>query len=175
MARPPHGFPPAASGTAPPLAAVFAAGVALGALLARALAGNSATGGRAAGRGGGGNATAAAGEELKLVLVVNKGLRMGAGKLAAQCAHGAAAAVEGVTGGALARWRQQGQPKIVVQCPGDAELRELERASRAHGLPTHVVRDAGRTQVAAGSRTVLAVGPAARSAVDAVTGRLSLL
>jgi PTH2 family peptidyl-tRNA hydrolase len=38
-----------------------------------------------------------------------------------------------------------------------------------------VVEDAGRTQVAAGSCTVIAIGPAPESAVNTVTGALRLL
>lgn len=43
------------------------------------------------------------------------------------------------------------------------------------GLCAQVVRDAGRTQVASGSATVLGVGPGPRSVVDGVTGGLKLL
>ena len=49
------------------------------------------------------------------------------------------------------------------------------RDAAASGLPLFVVQDAGRTEVAPGSRTVLAVGPAPASRVDQVTGRLKLL
>jgi len=38
-----------------------------------------------------------------------------------------------------------------------------------------VQEDAGRTQIAAGSRTVLAIGPAPVKEIDAVTGELKLL
>jgi PTH2 family peptidyl-tRNA hydrolase len=38
-----------------------------------------------------------------------------------------------------------------------------------------VVRDAGRTEVEAGSVTVLAVGPATAELIDMVTGELRLL
>jgi PTH2 family peptidyl-tRNA hydrolase len=48
-------------------------------------------------------------------------------------------------------------------------------AARAAGLPVEVVRDAGRTQVPAGTVTCAAVGPAEDDAVDAVTGELRLL
>lgn len=37
------------------------------------------------------------------------------------------------------------------------------------------IRDAGRTQIAAGSKTVAAVGPAPLSRVDQITGKLRLL
>eukprot|EP00983_Pelagomonas_calceolata_P123406 1161001-Pelagomonas_calceolata.AAC.4 len=52
---------------------------------------------------------------------------------------------------------------------------DLAEKATAAGLPAYIVCDAGRTQIAAGSQTVLAVGPAPKSAVDAVTGHLKLL
>ncbi len=43
------------------------------------------------------------------------------------------------------------------------------------GLNHYLVADAGRTQIAAGSITVLAVGPHAVSRINKVTGGLKLL
>ena len=54
-------------------------------------------------------------------------------------------------------------------------LEALAAAAKAAGLPYYVVTDAGRTQIAAGSRTVVAIGPGLDSAVSAITGHLSLL
>lgn len=54
------------------------------------------------------------------------------------------------------------------------QLELAEQASLA-GLPWYIVEDQGRTQIAAGSRTVLAIGPAYKSDVDAITGGLLLL
>ncbi|KAJ1409826.1 Peptidyl-tRNA hydrolase, PTH2 [Sesbania bispinosa] len=48
---------------------------------------------------------------------------------------------------------------------------KLKEAAESIGLPTFVVADAGRTQVSAGSKTVLAVGPGPKASVDSVTGR----
>jgi peptidyl-tRNA hydrolase len=50
-----------------------------------------------------------------------------------------------------------------------------DHAAKEAGLPLYMVADAGRTQIAAGSKTVLAVGPAPQSLVDQVTGSLALL
>ena len=50
----------------------------------------------------------------------------------------------------------------------------LARA-RAEGVTAEVVHDAGRTQIEAGSLTVMGVGPAGKSRVDLVTGGLKLL
>jgi peptidyl-tRNA hydrolase, PTH2 family len=114
-----------------------------------------------------------------MVLCVNNGLGMGKGKIGAQCAHAALGAAQRhrtpASEARFRRWEQGGQPKIALKVPGDAELTELELRAREKGLPTYVVHDAGRTQIAAGSRTVLAIGPAPKSAVDGVTGHLGLL
>ena len=43
------------------------------------------------------------------------------------------------------------------------------------GLVAEVIQDAGRTQIASGSHTVLGIGPAPKSVIDRVTGSLKLL
>lgn len=58
---------------------------------------------------------------------------------------------------------------------GEQELASLSQAARREGLCALVVRDAGRTQVAGGTRTVLGVGPGPKRVVDRVTGGLKLL
>lgn len=118
------------------------------------------------------------GDEVKMVFVVRQDLKMGAGKIASQCAHAATG-----TYGALIRsqkallnkWEQCGQPKIVVTCKNQQEMNKLQAVAENIGLPTFIVADAGRTQVSAGSRTVLAIGPGTKAVVDSVTGKLRLL
>ena len=58
---------------------------------------------------------------------------------------------------------------------GMEQLRALEGEARARGVPAASIRDAGRTEVAPGTTTVLAVGPAPKADVDAITGHLKLL
>jgi peptidyl-tRNA hydrolase, PTH2 family len=52
---------------------------------------------------------------------------------------------------------------------------QLAAKAAAAGLCSYIVHDQGRTQIPAGSQTVLAIGPAPKSAIDQVTGHLSLL
>jgi len=52
---------------------------------------------------------------------------------------------------------------------------ELAHKAQQSGLPCYIVHDAGRTQVLAGSQTVLAIGPGYKSDIDRITGHLSLL
>ena len=118
------------------------------------------------------------GEETKLVLVVNDSLNMGAGKIAAQCCHATLAVYQSLGPNhraVLRRWESEGQKKIALKVRSATELRQLATAAKAARLPHFIVEDAGRTQVAAGSCTVIAIGPAPESAVNAVTGALRLL
>eukprot|EP01065_Artemidia_motanka_P040441 TRINITY_DN5078_c0_g1_i1.p1 TRINITY_DN5078_c0_g1~~TRINITY_DN5078_c0_g1_i1.p1 ORF type:complete len:241 (+),score=51.73 TRINITY_DN5078_c0_g1_i1:53-724(+) len=129
------------------------------------------------------------GEPMKMVLVVRKDLGMGTGKIVAQCCHAAVDVVEEVQQRRqhvavqraavwrqwLREWRCQGQTKVALRVDSEEGLLAVRRAARAGSLPCSVIRDAGRTQIAAGSLTVAAVGPAPAAAVDCVTGRLKLL
>lgn len=128
-------------------------------------------------RGGGSRAdfAPATGEELKMVFVVRQDLKMGAGKVASQCAHAAVGIYDELMKSQrqlLQKWEQCGQPKIVVTCKNQPEMNDLRTRAERAGLPTHTVADAGRTQVAAGSKTVLVIGPGTKSSVDSITRHL---
>lgn len=113
---------------------------------------------------------------MKLALVVRADLGMGRGKIAAQVAHAAVAAVL-ANGGRrdFAAWLAEGQPKVVLKVASAEQLAEVARGAVAAGLPVELIRDAGRTQVEPGTPTCCAVGPADGARVDALTGELSLL
>jgi peptidyl-tRNA hydrolase, PTH2 family len=112
----------------------------------------------------------------KLAVVVRTDLGMGRGKIAAQVAHAAVAAVlAGLGGTDLAAWLQEGQPKVVLKVTDGAQLEDVVREARAARLPTELICDAGRTQVSPGTPTCCALGPADGTRIDAVTGSLSLL
>lgn len=152
------------------------------------------------------------GEPVKMTLVVRKDLKMGNGKIAAQCAHAAVAVVEEIlaikseqlsattttsssssntadtvsTANTLDEtsrlwlmwydaWHASGCSKVALQCPDEKSMMAVARHAKEKQLPFYVIRDAGRTQIAPGSKTVVAVGPGPKSLVDEVTGHLKLL
>lgn len=116
-------------------------------------------------------------DDYKMVLCVRQDLKMSVGKIAAQCAHGALGVFRRMKQscpGILRNWERSGEKKVVVAVNSQEELETLERKAITNNLPTHIVRDAGRTQLEPGSRTVLAIaGPA--GTVDNVTSHLKLL
>jgi peptidyl-tRNA hydrolase len=112
---------------------------------------------------------------MKQVIVVNQSLRLPKGKLAAQAAHAAVAALLGADEASARAWLAEGMPKIVVAAEDEAALLALDAAARAHGIPSAVIHDVGRTVVPAGAVTCLGIGPADDGAVDALTGALKLV
>lgn len=117
-------------------------------------------------------------EPMKMVLVVRNDLNLGRGKIGAQCAHGAVICCENATKqnpAVLKTWLNLGQPKVVLRVNTLSELRAIQRDAKKIGVNHGVVQDAGRTQVEAGTVTVLALGPDTVKNIDSLTGHLKLL
>ena len=115
---------------------------------------------------------------FKLLLCVNTSLQMGKGKIAAQCGHatlGAYRIARAYCPSAIRWWHRTGQAKIAVKIDNDTSMLDLQSKARALGLVSYIVEDAGRTQIAAGSKTVLAIGPAPVTLIDTITKSLKLL
>lgn len=116
-------------------------------------------------------------DDFKMVLVVRNDLKMGKGKIAAQCSHATLGLYKKIlhrAPKALNRWEMCGQVKVVVKIESQDDMLVLQERAKSLNLPTHVTIDAGRTQIAPNSRTVMAIlGPA--EMVDDVTGGLKLL
>ncbi|XP_053563305.1 peptidyl-tRNA hydrolase 2, mitochondrial [Bombina bombina] len=115
--------------------------------------------------------------EFKMVLVVRNDLKMGKGKVAAQCSHAAVSAYKQLLKRnleLLKQWEYCGQPKVVLKAPDEDTLIELLTHAKQVGLTISLIQDAGRTQIAPGSRTVLGVGPGPAELIDKVTGHLKL-
>jgi PTH2 family peptidyl-tRNA hydrolase len=98
--------------------------------------------------------------EPVMYFVVNHGLQMGKGKVAAQVGHAAIMAFQRtqslassstIVSNKLKRWTKGGHKKVVLRAT-EAKMEELREA---HPAMTVAVRDYGLTQVPADSFTVL--------------------
>ncbi|KAJ2848632.1 hypothetical protein IWW36_003182 [Coemansia brasiliensis] len=119
----------------------------------------------------------AMGEDIKLVLVIRTDLGMSKGKVAAQCSHATLACYKEARKRAaelVRQWEVMGQTKVTLKCSSEEEMVQMERKARNCGLIAQSICDAGRTQIAAGSRTVLGIGPGPASLVNKVSGHLQL-
>ncbi|XP_042058117.1 peptidyl-tRNA hydrolase 2, mitochondrial-like isoform X2 [Salvia splendens] len=107
-------------------------------------------------------------DDFKMVLVVRNDLKMGKGKIAAQCSHATLGLYKKILNRApksLSRWEMCGQVKVVVKIESEDDMLVLQERAKSLNLPTHVTIDAGRTQIA----------PRPAELVDDVTGGLKLL
>ncbi|KNZ64435.1 peptidyl-tRNA hydrolase [Puccinia sorghi] len=81
----------------------------------------------------------------------------------------------------LRHWERSGQAKIALklqksECGTEEdEMLLLKAKARSLGLCAQDICDAGRTQIAAGSRTVLGIGPGPVGLINQVTRHLKLL
>ncbi|EJD04320.1 PTH2-domain-containing protein [Fomitiporia mediterranea MF3/22] len=117
-------------------------------------------------------------EDCKLALVVRVDLGMSSGKIAAQCSHATLACYKALgksNPALLRRWERTGQSKVALRADSDEDLETMEAMARSLNLCARAIHDAGRTQIAAGSRTVLGIGPGPARLVNQVTGKLRLL
>ncbi|KAA8619222.1 peptidyl-tRNA hydrolase 2 mitochondrial precursor [Pyrenophora tritici-repentis] len=115
-----------------------------------------------------------------MVLVVRTDLGMTKGKIGAQCGHATLACYKhflrhSPNSEILKRWEKLGQAKVALQVKSEDDMQLLQAQALSLGLVAHIIHDAGRTQIASGSATVLGIGPAPKSVIDQVTGHLKLL
>lgn len=89
--------------------------------------------------------------------------------------YGTEAPIQALMKHIIARWVWKGQAKIALKISSDAELSELVRTMNNNGIPYFEVYDAGLTQIAANTRTVVAVGPFPADILDPVFNHLKLL
>ncbi len=112
------------------------------------------------------------------VIVVRKDLKMQTGKIAAQAAHASIAAFlksqERKWGNEYQEWLDEGMQKIVCKVDSEKELLQLFEQVKSK-FPTALITDAGHTQIAAGSKTCIGIGPANENNLKKYTGHLKLL
>ena len=112
---------------------------------------------------------------MKQVMVVRTDLKMGKGKIAAQCCHGSIGSYKRSSNEKIRIWENEAYAKVICKVKTLDELLALKKLADEKSLTTYLVVDAGRTQIPTSSVTVLAIGPDEDEIIDEVTGDLKLL
>jgi peptidyl-tRNA hydrolase len=112
---------------------------------------------------------------MKQAIVIRADLQMSTGKLAVQACHASVAAALCAGADVLRRWEIDGQTKIALAVHSLSELAALQTQCEAMEIIHALISDAGRTELAQGTVTALAIGPAEDKAVDRITGAIALL
>ena len=131
----------------------------------------------------------------KMIFVVRNDLNMGKGKIAAQCCHAAVGLYRNILyenldyfeGHSIGRedfkqwrewlhgWELTAEAKICVKVDSEKDMDSLFNTCLKEKINCYLVVDAGRTQIEAGSKTVLGIGPCPIDRMDKITKHLKLL
>jgi len=116
-------------------------------------------------------------DSVKMVILVRMDLKLSKGKIGSQCSHAALDAYRRIGNDReiLKAWSGNGEKIVVLRVSNQIELEKYAHEAYRASLPVSVICDAGRTEVASGTKTVVAIGPAHSSKIDNVTGNLKLL
>lgn len=113
--------------------------------------------------------------QYKQVILVRDDLKLSKGKMSAQVSHASVDALLNSHKDIIEEWRSQGMKKSILKVKDEKELLEYKRRAEKKALVASLIRDAGRTEIPAGTLTCLGIGPDKEEKIDAVTGELKLL
>lgn len=112
---------------------------------------------------------------MKQVMVVRTDLKMGKGKMAAQCCHASIGSYKKTDSAKIRKWENEAYAKVVCKVQSLDELIQLKKLAEQKNISNYLVVDAGRTQIPTSTVTVLGLGPDEDEIIDEVTGDLKLL
>eukprot|EP00102_Acyrthosiphon_pisum_P020509 XP_016657719.1 PREDICTED: peptidyl-tRNA hydrolase 2, mitochondrial isoform X1 [Acyrthosiphon pisum] len=115
--------------------------------------------------------------EFKMALLVRHDLKMGKGKVAAQCSHAIVHCYEEglrLKPSEINSWESDNKPVNIFKVADEETMLEFQQLAIEKGFSTYVVVDAGRTQVAPSSKTVMAIGPVESEEIDLFTQSLEV-
>ncbi len=111
----------------------------------------------------------------KQIIIVRNDLKMGKGKIAAQCAHASVSVLDKAKKTVVDAWKESGQKKVVLKVKDLEELMKIKKECSSAKIPTSLITDAGLTQLEPGTITVMAIGPDEEKRINKITGHLKIL
>ena len=116
--------------------------------------------------------------DYKMVIVTRKNLELSPGKLAVQVAHAAVLCsidTKKENSKWFNKWQSEGAKKAVLKVESEQDFYHLKEKAENLKIVSHIISDAGLTEIPAGTKTVLGIGPAPSNLIDQITGHLQLL
>lgn len=112
---------------------------------------------------------------LKQIILIRQDLQLPKGKMAVQAAHACVEAVLRSDKDKIKNWRSSGMAKIALKVENEKDLLKYNQIAKDSGLITALITDAGKTVVAPGTRTCVAIGPDDEEKIDEITKDLKLM
>ena len=117
-------------------------------------------------------------KDYSAMFIVRNDLDMSNGKEAAQVGHAALGLFNKVNAylpEISSKWIEEDFPKKFYHCANEAEMDEKAKLAVNQNLLIEKIYDAGRTEIPAGSATVLAIGPITEEAISELASGLELI
>lgn len=100
---------------------------------------------------------------------------MTTGKTIAQALHAALGAIKLADKKIIKKWEEGGAKKVVLKARSLKELKDIESKIKREKISYFLVKNAGLTQLKAGTITALGIGPVEEERIDKITRKLKLL
>jgi len=113
--------------------------------------------------------------KYKQVILIRSDLKLPRGKACSQSAHASVEATLKSDLKLVKAWRSEGMAKIVLKVKDQKELIKYFQEAKDNNLTTSLITDAGKTVIAPGTKTAVAIGPDQEETIDKITGKLPLL
>ena len=116
--------------------------------------------------------------EYKMVIVTREDLDLSPGKLAAQVAHAAVSCAlftKKNNSKWFSKWQNEGAKKAILKVDSTEDFYPLKEKAEKLNIAAFLIEDAGHTEIPAGTKTVLGIGPAPNNLINQITGDLPLL
>ena len=116
--------------------------------------------------------------EYKMVIVTREDLKLSEGKLAAQVAHAAVECsllTKKNNSKWFRSWMNEGAKKAILKTNKLDDFYSLKELADSLKISSSIISDAGHTEIAFGTKTVIGIGPGPNNLIDRITGHLSLL
>ncbi|UCD04056.1 MAG: peptidyl-tRNA hydrolase [Candidatus Woesearchaeota archaeon] len=120
--------------------------------------------------------------EYKQAILIRTDLGMSKGKMCAQAAHASIEATLRVIKldkllktDIFKNWKDQGMKKVVLKINSKEDLFKYKDLAERNSIKVSAIKDAGMTEIPAGTYTALAIGPDDSKKIDKITGNLQSL
>ena len=110
----------------------------------------------------------------KCVILVRMDLKMSRGKVVAQAGHGIVSAVMNSSREKLHEWMECGEKIVTLKVNNMKTMQTIHDIAIRKNVYSHIVTDAGHTEVAPGTQTICVIGPDIDTKIDKLTGQLKL-
>lgn len=111
---------------------------------------------------------------MKCILLIRNDIKMTTGKIISQVSHALIKMLAKANKKKIKKWKSEGEKIVSLKVKSEEELLFYVDNAKEYNLFSHIVMDAGKTQISSGTYTIGIIGPDAEYKIDTITQHLHL-